>query len=171
MAAAILAEEVTRSTILLRVLIWNEQIEDLHNLTANSGNVSGRHDENKIIAADVADESELAGQSPHAVMEDSRQNPNDTNAFTVAVPVVVFLEVVEIGVAYGKSLVRGDASVDFRFDRSRTGKARGWMYTRIAVGALQHHVETPLRLHGRGRVAYHLVRTASERSAERLVRV
>src|SRR6185503_21140259 len=91
LASAILAEEIARSPVLLRILKRDQRIEDRHDLRADLGNRRGRNDEDEIVAADVADESLLVTAALHHVVENLRENANDAIALVVRIAIVEFL--------------------------------------------------------------------------------
>src|SRR5690348_3341509 len=117
MSPSILTEEISRSPVLLGILIRRQQIKSRYDFSAHRRNRVVRNDEDKIIAADVPDESFFATCSLHNVVEQLRQNPDHAVAFVVAVAVVEFLEVVEVGVANREVVAARQTAADFGFDR------------------------------------------------------
>src|SRR5438309_267774 len=102
MPSAVLTKEITRPTVLFRVLVWRQQIECSNDLSAHRWNRVVRYDEDKIVATNVPDKSVFATRSLHHVVQQLRQNSNDPVAFVVAVTIVEFLEVIQVGVANGE---------------------------------------------------------------------
>src|SRR5436305_13558922 len=102
MSATVLTKEISRAPVLLGILVRREQIECRHDLAANRGNRVVRNDENKIIAANVANESFFAACSLDDVVQQFSQDPDHAVAFVVAIAVVEFLEVIKIRVTDGE---------------------------------------------------------------------
>src|SRR5690349_20248589 len=102
LAAAILPEIIARAAILLRVLIGNECVEDRHDLLAHFADVVEWDDEEKIVAPDVADESRRPAHALHDVMKDAGEHPDDSITLVVRIPVVEFLEMIEVGGTRGE---------------------------------------------------------------------
>src|SRR5258705_7199438 len=106
LAASVVAEEIAGTTVLLRILIGNEEIEHVHDLRAGFSHRLRRHDEDEVVATDVSDEALLSTQPLHDVVQDLREYSNDAIAVVVRVPVVELLEVVEVGIAHRKASAR-----------------------------------------------------------------
>src|ERR1700733_13269999 len=105
-------------------MVGDERVKDRDDLAACAGDRGRWHDENKIIASNVPDEPFLAATSFHDIVQDLGENADDAVAIVIAVPVVEFLEVVEIRVAHGERLAGGDASRDLRLDLIGAGEPR-----------------------------------------------
>ena len=79
-------------------------------------------------------------------MQQHRKDANHTIAFIITVAVVVFLEMVEVGVADREQVRQLQTPRYFRFDRARTGQTRRRMNAEIAVRSRENRLEPPDRL-------------------------
>ena len=100
--APVLAEEVAGAAILLGVLIRDERIKTDRISAHVSGTVAAGDDEDEVVASDVTDEPAFAADPFHDVVQDLGEDANHAIAVVVAVPIVEFLEVIEVGVADGE---------------------------------------------------------------------
>src|SRR4051794_27607235 len=123
MPAAVLAEEISRASILLGVLVRRQQIERCDDLAAYRRDRVVRNDEDKVVAADVPDESVFAAGALHDVVEELGENADHPVAFVVTVAVVEFLEMVQVGVADGEGVAERKTAPDLPLDRRRSRQA------------------------------------------------
>ena len=86
-----------------------------------------------IVAANVADETTLGADSLHDIMQDLRENPDDTVAIIIGVAIVEFLEVIQVRVAHRELIAGREAPLYFGFDLHRAWQARGRMHGQVAV--------------------------------------
>jgi hypothetical protein len=110
-------------------------------LSADQADVRGGNDEDEVIASDVAHEAAMTEQSFHHVVQDPRQNVNHPVAVVVAVPVVVFLEMIQIGVADREFLGALEAAPDFPLDFRGARHAGGRMHRHVALAAQEQGFE------------------------------
>src|SRR5687767_6456970 len=94
----------------------------------------------------MPDKSCLSSRTLHDVVKNHRQNPYHPVALSVAVPIIEFLEMVEIGVADGEEIPDCEESLYLRFDRPGTGKPCRRVHSEIPVGAREKRVHS--ELHG-----------------------
>ena len=95
----------------------------------------------------MTDKCPLPAKALHYIVKKHRKNSNYAVAFIITVPVVVFLEVIEIRVADRK---QGPGSFrrshDLGFDRAGARQPRRWMDAKVAVRSGQHRLESSDRL-------------------------
>ena len=115
----------------------------------------------------MSDEAAFWREAAHNVVQNFRENPDDAIALEVAVAVVVLLEVIEVGVASGEELARGETDADRRFDLRGAREAGGRMHVHVAIGATKHHVEADRDLVVGGVGREHLIGAGSEALRER----
>ena len=104
LAAAILAEVVPRRSVLLRVLEWDQLVERSYDFVAGLLQAVQGHHEDEVIAPDVSNEPGLTTAPLHHVVQNLGQDADDAVAVMITVPVVVFLEMIQVGVADGERL-------------------------------------------------------------------
>ena len=74
---------------------WDERVEDRYDLGADFDHGIHWHDENEVIAPDMADEAVFRTDAFDYVVKNLRQNTDDTIAFVVRVPIVELFEMIE----------------------------------------------------------------------------
>ena len=116
-ASSVLPEEITRAPVLLGILVGRQQVEGRHDFTADRGDGTVWDDENEVVAADVPDEAVLAARPLHHVVEKLCQDADYAIPLVVAVPIVEFLKVIEIGVADRERVAEREPSSNFCFNR------------------------------------------------------
>src|SRR5213083_458157 len=99
LAAPVLAEIIARPAVLLVVLIRHQCIEHVEHLAAHRRDALDRQHADEVIAADVSDKTLLPEHATHDVVQDAGEQVDHPIAVVVAVAIVVFLEVVQFGVA------------------------------------------------------------------------
>ena len=100
-----------------------------------------RNHEDEIITADVPDEPPGAQHPLDHVVENARQHVDDPVAVVVAVPVVEFLEMIEVGVADRELALRLELAPDLPFDLGGPRQPGRRMHRDVPFGADQHRVE------------------------------
>ena len=123
MTSTILPKEITGAAILLGVLVRREEIEGGDDLSANRRNRVVRYDEDKIIAANVPDESVFAARSLDDVVQQLGKDADYAIAFVVAISIVEFLEVVEVGISNGEVVGERQSPANLGLDRRSPGEA------------------------------------------------
>src|SRR5688500_1857741 len=131
--ATILPKIVSCAPILLRILKGDERIEDRHDLLTGLRDGRRRNNKDEVVTTDMPNEPGFAADALHDVVEDLRQYTNDTVAIKIAIPVVVFLEMIEVGVANGKGIRGRQATRDLRFDARWSRQTRRGMHVQIAI--------------------------------------
>src|SRR6476620_2729730 len=112
MTPAVLSKEVARPAVLFGILVRRQQIECSDDLAAHRRNRVVRYDEDKVVAANVPDKSIFSAGPLHHVMQQLGQNPDDAVALVVAIPVVEFLEVIQVCIADGEIVSQCQTSAD-----------------------------------------------------------
>src|SRR5207247_1623653 len=130
----------SRSPVGLGILMRNQSVEYSDDFAANVVYRVVRNDEDKVIAADMPDKSILAANSLDHVVQDHRENPDDAVTLIVAVSIVEFLEVIQVGVTDGERLRRCQPRLDLGLDCSGPGQSCRWMNTKVAIRATENRV-------------------------------
>jgi len=166
LTSTILAEKIARPPVLVIVLQRDQGIEDVEYLAADRTDFLRRNDEDEVVATDVSHESARAEQALDHVVEDPGQEVDDPIAVVVAVAVVEFLEVIEVGVANREIVSEGESPADLRFDRRGSREARRWVDDQIALGPNQHRAQPTHGFGTRHTIANDLVGAGIERRRE-----
>ena len=121
---------------------WNQYIEHRHDLRAHVVHGGNGDDEDKVIAANVADERVFRADALGDVVQNLRENPDDAVSVMVGVAVIELLEVIEVGVTHCKRVTGVQPPLDVGFDLDRARQTRRRMHGQIAIGPAQHRVQT-----------------------------
>ena len=141
------------ATILLRILIRDQRVEDRDDLGADLGHRGNRDDEDEIVAADVADEALLVTHAFDDVVQNLRENSDDAIALVIRVPIVELLEVIEVGVARRERHVEREAPRDVALDLHRARQPRRRVDVEVAIRPAQQassRITTSTRPDARG---------------------
>ena len=127
--------------------------------------------EDEVVAADVPDESLFADHALHHVVQDAGQQIDHPIAVVVAVAIVEFLEVIQVGVAHGEKLAE---SMRRRISRSISvvpgSRVEGLTATSRSV-RVSEGVEPSRLLRRLEQRRDHLVRPSREPAPHRVRRV
>src|SRR5688572_22411288 len=137
-ATPIAPEKVPGPTIVFRVLVWDQLVEDLDDLFTAHPHLIQCDREYEVISADMTNEA-LIRVALHQVPQNPREQFDHPVAFVVAVSIVEFLEVIQVGVTDRKQLVRVNTLGDVTLDLGSAGQPRGWVNADITVGLVQRY--------------------------------
>ena len=162
LAAPVLAEVVPRAAILLVVLIRDQRIEHEQDLVAHQRDLRQRDHEDEVVSADVSDES-LRPQHPlDHVVQNPRQEIDHPVAVVIAVAIVEFLEVIQVGVADRELLAALHAPADLALDLGGPREPRGRVHRHVPLGAGDQTVQPARLLHRLEHGGQHLIRARRE---------
>ena len=135
-ASTILTEEISGPTVILRVLIGDEFVEELDNLVTRLLKVRDRHVEYKIVPTDMPDEA-LWGEPPHQITEHLRDQQDDAVTVVVTIAVIELFEVVQVGITNGESFFSTHPFEHVAFDLDRARESSGRVDAHVTVSAPQ----------------------------------
>src|SRR5207237_3526420 len=131
----ILAEIIARPAVLLVVLIRDQRVEHIENLRADDADAVDGKNKNKIIPTDMPNKAVLPDHPTHHIMKNAREEIDHPIAVVVAVTVVVFLEVIEVGVTDGEEFAEIHTPPHRPLDLRRSRQPRRWIDRHVTLSA------------------------------------